>query len=110
MTQTNVSVDRLAEFKALFLGLDEIGQEAAIIILKSLEFAQSVVINSQKLLWNTRNRQYFYFASNRKTIILSNHAGPNGKVILQKNHKKVYAIIVGNITFFFRDMFKQDIV
>lgn len=46
MTQTNVSVDRLAEFKALFLGLDEIGQEAAIIILKSLEFAQSVVINS----------------------------------------------------------------
>ncbi len=49
MTQTNVSVDRLAEFKALFWGLDEIGQEAAIIILKSLEFAQSVVINSQKL-------------------------------------------------------------
>ncbi len=49
MTQANVSVDRLAEFKALFLGLDEIGQEAAIIILKSLEFAQSVVINSQKL-------------------------------------------------------------
>ena len=49
MTQTNVSVDRLAEFKALFFGLDEIGQEAAIIILKSLEFAQSVVINSQKL-------------------------------------------------------------
>ena len=42
MTQTNVSVDRLAEFKALFSGLDEIGQEAAIIILKSLEFAQSV--------------------------------------------------------------------
>ena len=50
MTQANVSVDRLAEFKALFLGLDEIGQEAAIIILKSLEFAQSVVINSQKLI------------------------------------------------------------
>jgi hypothetical protein len=50
MTQTNVSVDRLAEFKALFWGLDEIGQEAAIIILKSLEFAQSVVINSQKLI------------------------------------------------------------
>lgn len=49
MTQANVSVDRLAEFKALFWGLDEIGQEAAIIILKSLEFAQSVVINSQKL-------------------------------------------------------------
>lgn len=49
MTQANVSVDRLVEFKALFLGLDEIGQEAAIIILKSLEFAQSVVINSQKL-------------------------------------------------------------
>ncbi len=49
MTQANVSVDRLAEFKALFSGLDEIGQEAAIIILKSLEFAQSVVINSQKL-------------------------------------------------------------
>ena len=50
MTQANVSVDRLAEFKALFLVLDEIGQEAAIIILKSLEFAQSVVINSQKLI------------------------------------------------------------
>ena len=50
MTQANVSVDRLAEFKALFLCLDEIGQEAAIIILKSLEFAQSVVINSQKLI------------------------------------------------------------
>lgn len=49
MTQANVSVDRLAEFNALFSGLDEVGQEAAIIILKSLEFAQSVAINSQKL-------------------------------------------------------------
>ena len=49
MTQANVSVDRLTEFKALFSGLDEVGQEAAIIILKSLEFAQSVAINSQKL-------------------------------------------------------------
>lgn len=43
MTQVDRSVDRIAEFNALFLNLNEKGQEAALTVLRSLEFAQSVM-------------------------------------------------------------------
>ncbi|RKJ52615.1 hypothetical protein D7Y09_13980 [bacterium 1XD42-1] len=43
MTQSNVSIDKIAEFNALFLSLNDKGQEAALTILKSLGFAQSVM-------------------------------------------------------------------
>lgn len=43
MTQTDRKVDRIAEFNALFLTLNEKGQEAALTVLKSLNFAQSVM-------------------------------------------------------------------
>lgn len=44
MTQVNENVKRIAEFNALFLTLNEKGQEAALTILQSLGFAQSVMI------------------------------------------------------------------
>lgn len=43
MTQTKENVQRIAEFNALFLNLNEKGQEAALTVLKSLDFAQSVM-------------------------------------------------------------------
>ncbi|MBD5395791.1 MAG: hypothetical protein HDR71_16355 [Lachnospiraceae bacterium] len=43
MTQTKESVQRIAEFNALFMNLNEKGQEAALTVLRSLDFAQSVM-------------------------------------------------------------------
>lgn len=43
MTQTNEKIQCIEEFKALFVGLDEKGQETALAILTALEFAQSVM-------------------------------------------------------------------
>ena len=43
MTQANESVKKIAEFNALFLTLNEKGQDAALTVLKSLGFAQSVM-------------------------------------------------------------------
>ena len=43
MTQENESVKKIAEFNALFLTLNEKGQDAALTVLKSLGFAQSVM-------------------------------------------------------------------
>lgn len=43
MTQTKETVRRTTEFNALFLNLNEKGQEAALTVLKSLDFAQSVM-------------------------------------------------------------------
>lgn len=43
MTQTKENVQRIAEFHVLFRELDEKGQETALIVLRSLEFAQSVM-------------------------------------------------------------------
>ncbi len=47
MTQTKENIQRMAEFNTLFMNLNEKGQEAALTVLKSLEFAQSVMY-SQK--------------------------------------------------------------
>lgn len=43
MTQEKENVQRIAEFNALFLSLNEKGQEAALTVLQSLNFAQSVM-------------------------------------------------------------------
>lgn len=43
MTQTKENAKRIAEFNALFLALNERGQDAALTVLKSLGFAQSVM-------------------------------------------------------------------
>lgn len=43
MTQTKENVWRTTEFDTLFMNLNEKGQEAALTILKSLDFAQSVM-------------------------------------------------------------------
>lgn len=43
MTQDNENIRRIAEFNALFLSLNEKGQEAALTVLQSLGFAQSVM-------------------------------------------------------------------
>lgn len=43
MTQEKENVKRIAEFNALFLTLNDKGQEAALTVLQSLGFAQSVM-------------------------------------------------------------------
>lgn len=43
MTQEREAVKRMAEFRKLFLELNEKGQETALAVLRSLGFAQSVV-------------------------------------------------------------------
>ena len=43
MTQTVENVKKIAEFNALFLTLNEKGQDAGLTVLKSLGFAQSVM-------------------------------------------------------------------
>ncbi len=43
MTQTKETVRRTTEFDTLFMNLNEKGQEAALTVLKSLDFAQSVM-------------------------------------------------------------------
>lgn len=43
MTQMSENTKRIAEFNALFLTLNEKGQEAALTVLRSLGFAQSVM-------------------------------------------------------------------
>lgn len=43
MTQKKDNVQRIAEFNALFLSLNERGQDAVLTVLQSLSFAQSVM-------------------------------------------------------------------
>lgn len=43
MTHEKKNVKRIAEFNALFLTLNDKGQEAALTVLQSLDFAQSVM-------------------------------------------------------------------
>lgn len=42
MTQTRDNIQRVAEFKTLFLNLNDKGQETALTVLQALEFAQTV--------------------------------------------------------------------
>lgn len=43
MTQIKDNVQHIAEFNALFMNLNEKGQDAALTVLRSLNFAQSVM-------------------------------------------------------------------
>jgi len=42
MTQDKESIKKIAKFNSIFLTLNNKGQDAALIVLKSLDFAQSV--------------------------------------------------------------------
>ena len=44
MTQTKDNVQRVNEFNAIFVGLNDKGQEAALTVLRALGFAQSVML------------------------------------------------------------------
>jgi len=51
MTQSREWAKKIAELNSLFVALDEKGQESALNILRSLDFAQSVMVapnSSQK--------------------------------------------------------------
>ena len=43
MTQNEKQIKRIAELNSIFLTLDEKGQDSALTILRSLDFAQSVM-------------------------------------------------------------------
>lgn len=47
MTQKEESVRKIAEFNALFLELNEKGKDAALTILRSLNFAQSIMYSRE---------------------------------------------------------------
>ncbi len=47
MTQGKEDMRRNAEFNDLFMNLNEKGQEAALTVLKSLDFAQSVMYSQR---------------------------------------------------------------
>lgn len=50
MTQTNENLKTIAEFNALFLTLNDKGQETALTVLQSLDFAQSVMCQRSNVL------------------------------------------------------------
>lgn len=56
MTQNKEEVERLAELNSLFLSLDDRGQDSALIVLRSLDFAQSVMCSSKQ---NEKSRKQF---------------------------------------------------
>ena len=47
MTQIKENAKKIAEFNALFLTLNEKGQEAALTVLQSLDFAQLVMCSQE---------------------------------------------------------------
>ena len=48
MTQESEELKKLAELHALFVDLDESGQDGALTILRSLGFAQSIIMCDSK--------------------------------------------------------------
>lgn len=50
MTQKTEEAKKIAEMNEIFLGLDEKGQESAMMVLKSLQFAQSVMCREERML------------------------------------------------------------
>ena len=45
MTQPKDNIQRIEEFNAIFMNLNEKGQEAALTVLRALGFAQSVMVS-----------------------------------------------------------------
>lgn len=56
MTQKQDSAQKLAEMNEIFLGLNEKGQESALMVLKALEFAQSVMYRNEKQVVEQRGQ------------------------------------------------------
>lgn len=48
MTQKNKDMKKISELNALFLNLDNTGQDSALTILRSLGFAQSVMCSQKR--------------------------------------------------------------
>ena len=48
MTQDREQVNKIAEFNSLFIRLDDMGQNSALSILRSLEFAQSIMEQNEQ--------------------------------------------------------------
>lgn len=48
MTQNEKQIKRIAELNSIFLTLDDKGQDSVLMILRSLDFAQSVMNLSQE--------------------------------------------------------------
>ena len=61
MTQKQDGTQKLAEMNAIFLGLNEKGQESALMILKSLEFAQSVMCGKKGEQSREKNITHFFY-------------------------------------------------
>ena len=48
MTQTYEQAGKIGKLKSLFVALNEKGQQSALAVLRSLQFAQSVLENEKK--------------------------------------------------------------
>lgn len=56
MTQSEKQIKRIAELNSIFLTLDDKGQDSVLMILRSLDFAQSVMNLSQESEKSSKNR------------------------------------------------------
>lgn len=56
MTQNEKQIKRIAELNSIFLTLDDKGQDSVLMILRSLDFAQSVMNLSQEGEKSSNNR------------------------------------------------------
>lgn len=56
MKQTKENVQRITEFSALFMKLDEKGQEEIFAILRALEFAQPIMHSQDAILVQIEKR------------------------------------------------------
>lgn len=57
MTQKKEDAQRNAKFNALFMNLNEKGQEAALNVLMSLDFAQSVMYSQMAEIQRNQTKQ-----------------------------------------------------
>lgn len=56
MTQNEKQIKRIAELNSIFLTLDDKGQDSVLMILRSLDFAQTVMNLSQEGEKSSKNR------------------------------------------------------
>lgn len=55
MAQNKEEIKKIAELNALFLSLEDKGQDSALIILRSLSFAQSVMCTQKNKTQSPKN-------------------------------------------------------
>ncbi len=58
MTQTKDNIQRIAEFNALFMNLNDKGQDAALTVLQALGFAQSVMYSQNVDKQSNSSKQF----------------------------------------------------